>query len=110
MVRSGSYPCCQRDSAPTELTPFVSVDSYKDPAPTEPFSQEAARLYSFQHLRLRWPFRPFAHSPFRPNAASLLNHSRLGSPILGPGCIVVTGVRRHLQAEAHGLNPGAGNT
>jgi hypothetical protein len=110
MVRSGSYPCCQRDSAPTELTPFVSVDSYKDPAPTEPFSQEAARLYSFQHLRLRSPFRPLALSPFRLFVVSLLNHSRLGSPILGPGCIVVAGVCRHLQAEAHGLNPGAGNT
>jgi len=102
MVRSRSYQCCQRDSAPTELNPFVSVDSYKDPAPTEPFSQEAASRYSFQHLRLR--------SPFRPLAVSLLNHSRLGSPILGPSCIVVAGVCRHLQAEAHGLNPGAGNT
>jgi hypothetical protein len=102
MVCSGSYRCLPTRFRSYGADPFVSVDSYKDPAPTEPFSQEAARLYSFQHLRLRWPFRPFA--------VSLLNYSRLGSPILGPGCIVVAGVCRHLQAEAHGLNPGAGNT
>src|SRR5258708_10473407 len=53
------------------------------------------------------PFRPFALSPYRRFA--LLNHARLGSPILGPGCIVVAGVCRHLQAEGHGMNPGPGN-
>jgi hypothetical protein len=75
MVRSRSYQCCRRDFAPTELTPFVSVDSYKDPAPTEPFSQEAARRYSFQHLRLRSPFRylitPVSVRRFLAQAASL---------------------------------------
>jgi hypothetical protein len=46
----------------------------------------------------------FVLAPFRRHADRLLYHSCLGSPVFGPGGVVVPGVCRHFQTKAHGLN------
>jgi len=51
----------------------------------------------------------FAHAPRRPFALSLLNHSGLSAPILGPRGFVVSRVCRHFHTKTYGLNSRAGH-
>jgi hypothetical protein len=48
-------------------------------------------------------------SPVRPIAGSLLNDSRFGSPILGPGGFAVSWICRHFHTKAYGLNSRTGH-